>query len=100
MDGVRSGDALQIAIVLTIQPGYHINAHVPSLDYLIPTRLAFDTSDAVRMAEPQYPQPIRRTFEFAPGQPLDVYEGRGSSLPPREKLPKSITPPRFRCAAR
>ena len=76
VDGVRSGDAFQVAIVLTIQPGYHINAHVPSLDYLIPTRLAFDTSGAVRMAEPQYPQPIRRTFEFAPGQPLDVYEGR------------------------
>lgn len=76
VDGVRPGDAFRVAIVLAIQPGYHINAHIPSLDYLIPTRLTFDASDAVRMAEPRYPQPISQTFEFAPGQPLDVYEGR------------------------
>lgn len=76
VNGVRVGDSFQIAIVLAIQPGYHINAHVPSLEYLIPTRLTFDTSEAVRMAEPRYPQPISQTFEFAPGQPLDVYEGR------------------------
>ena len=76
VDGVRPGDFFQVAVVLMIQPGYHINAHVASLDYLIPTQLTFDTSDAIRMAEPQYPQPIRRSFEFAPRQPLDVYEGR------------------------
>ena len=76
VDGVRGGDSFQIAVVLAIQPGYHINAHVPSLEYLIPTRLTFETSEAVRMAEPQYPKPISQTFEFAPGQPLDVYEGR------------------------
>ena len=76
VDGVRVGDPFRVAIVLSIQPGYHINAHVPSLDYLIPTRLTFEDSEAVRMAEPQYPRPISQTFEFAPGQPLDVYEGR------------------------
>ena len=76
VDGVRVGDPFQVAIVLAIQPGYHINAHVPSLDYLIPTRLTFETSEAVRMAEPRYPPPISQTFEFAPRQPLDVYEGR------------------------
>ena len=76
VDGVRPGDSFQVAIVLTIQPGYHINAHVPTLDYLIPTRLTFETSEAVRMAEPHYPEPIRLSFEFAPGQPLDVHEGR------------------------
>ena len=76
VDGVRVGDPFRVAIVLGIQPGYHINAHVPSLDYLIPTRLTFEDSEAVRMAEPQYPRPISQTFEFAPGQPLDVYEGR------------------------
>ena len=76
VDGVQPGNRFKVAIVLTIQPGYHINAHVPSLDYLIATRLTFETSEAVRMAEPRYPQPISQTFEFAPGQPLDVYEGR------------------------
>ena len=76
VDGVRVGDPFQVAVVLAVQPGYHINAHVPSLDYLIPTRLTFETSEAVRMAEPRYPRPVSRTFEYAPGQPLDVYEGR------------------------
>lgn len=76
VDGVRVGDPFQVAVVLAIQPGYHINAHVPSLEYLIPTRLTFEASEAVRMAEPRYPRPISQTFEFAPGQPLDVYEGR------------------------
>jgi len=50
VDGVRVGDPFQVAVVLAIQPGYHINAHVPSLEYLIPTRLTFEPSEAIRMA--------------------------------------------------
>ncbi len=76
VDGVRRGDSFQVAIVLTIQQGYHINAHVPTLEYLIPTRVTFRKSEAVRMASPRYPEPLRRSFEFSPGKPLDVHEGK------------------------
>ncbi len=36
---VPRGRAFQIAVVAKISPGFHINAHVPSEDYLIPTKI-------------------------------------------------------------
>ena len=36
---------LQIAVVAKISPGFHINAHVPSEDYLIPTKILADTPE-------------------------------------------------------
>src|SRR3974377_653170 len=41
LDAVRPGDSFKVAVTLQITPGYHVNAHVPSLDYLIPTTVTF-----------------------------------------------------------
>src|SRR3984957_19333542 len=36
---VPRGHAFQVAVVAKISPGFHVNAHLPSEDYLIPTKI-------------------------------------------------------------
>ena len=74
VDGIRNDDSFKLATVLTIAPGYHINAHQPTLDYLIPTKIVFQKSKIVHLDTPRYPVPYERSFGFSPGQPLAVYE--------------------------
>ena len=66
----------KVAVVLEVADGYHINAHVPTLDYLIPTNVVFQPPAGIRVSEPLYPPPMTRTFEFAPQAQLAVHEGR------------------------
>ena len=61
----------EIVVTLNIDDGYHVNANRPSLDYLIPTSLAFD---ALKPSAVDYPKPSRFKPAFAPDG-LDVYEG-------------------------
>ena len=72
--GIRNGDSFELATVLTIAPGYHINAHQPTLDYLIPTKIVFQKSKILHLDTPRYPIPYERSFSFSPGQSLAVYE--------------------------
>ena len=74
VDGIRNDDSFKLATVLTIAPGYHINAHQPTLDYLIPTKIVFQKSKIVHLDTPRYPVPYERSFGFSPEQPLAVYE--------------------------
>lgn len=75
-DAVRPGDRFKVAVVLEVAPGYHINAHEPSLDYLFPTVVRFNPPAGIRIGEPRYPAPIKRRFEFAPETELAVHEGK------------------------
>jgi thiol:disulfide interchange protein DsbD len=71
---VPRGRAFQIAVVAKISPGFHINAHVPSEDYLIPTKVTADLSPGVFLVETTYPRGVMRAFRFSK-TPLRVYEG-------------------------
>ncbi len=64
-------DGDTVAVTLTVDPGFHINAHKPSLDYLVPTDLSFAGPKPVSVA---YPQATRFQSAFAKDG-LDVYEG-------------------------
>ena len=74
-DGVRAGDKFKVAVALEVGEGYHINAHHPSLDYLIPTSVKFEPPAGIVIAEEKYPAPNHRKFEFAPETELAVHEG-------------------------
>ncbi len=74
-DGVRPGDKFKVAIAIEIDPGYHINAHKPSLEYLQATTVQFDPPAQIRVGESRYPAPELRRFEFAPDTDLAVHEG-------------------------
>ncbi|MEW6209613.1 MAG: cytochrome c biogenesis protein CcdA, partial [Acidobacteriota bacterium] len=75
VDSARPGDKFKIAVAVEVDPGYHINAHKPSLDYLHPTTLEFAPAAGIRFTDPNYPQPKLARFEFAPETELAVHEG-------------------------
>ena len=74
MDAAHADSPLRIAVLAQISPGYHINAHKPSLDYLIPTELKLDPGDAFTVKSVIYPKGTPQKFEFS-DIPLAVYEG-------------------------
>lgn len=73
-DAVHPGQTAKLAVLARIEPGYHINAHKPSLDYLIPTRVEFDASPVLKVEKTVYPggKPVK--FDFL-DSPISVYEG-------------------------
>jgi len=84
------GDDGRVTLVidLTMQPGWHVNAHRPLQHELIATtlRMRGDRADR-RMAAPSYPPPevLRLGFQRAP---LAVYQGRvriDATLEPKPK---------------
>ncbi|HUY12149.1 MAG TPA: protein-disulfide reductase DsbD domain-containing protein [Terriglobia bacterium] len=89
-DGVHPGSSQKAAIVSSVSPGYHINAHKPSFDYLIPTEVKFDNNHAVSIEKTRYPAGKPQKLSFS-DDPLSVYQGRfliGLDL----KVPAGITP--------
>jgi len=65
-----------LTLNLSIQPGWHINAHQPLQEYLIPTSLQLPgDSQGWRMEDVNYPQEKRRTLGFQQEQ-LALYEGQ------------------------
>lgn len=71
---VPRGRAFAIAVVAKISTGFHINAHVPSEDYLIPTKITAELPSGIFLVETTYPRGVMRAFRFSK-TPLRVYEG-------------------------
>ncbi|MGA8186232.1 MAG: protein-disulfide reductase DsbD domain-containing protein [Terriglobia bacterium] len=74
-DAVHPGQAAKLAVLARIEPGYHINDHKPSLDYLIPTRVAFDSAPILKVEKVVYPRGKSVKFDFL-DSPISVYEGQ------------------------
>jgi thioredoxin:protein disulfide reductase len=72
---VHPGSAAKIEVAAQIAPGYHINAHHPSLDYLIPTNVTFDDSSELSVGNEAYPGGQLKKFAFL-DSPISVYEGK------------------------
>ncbi len=72
-DGVAPGATLKAAGVARIAPGYHINDHKPSLDYLIPTEWKLTGTKEIRIERMVYPKGEPKKFAFS-DTPLSVYE--------------------------
>ncbi len=60
-----------VAIVVVIEPGFHINANPASMDNLIPTTLNMETPAPLHVT---YPKAVRFKPKFS-DDVLDVYEG-------------------------
>jgi hypothetical protein len=74
-DAVHAGSVAKVAVVAEVVSGYHINDHVPSLDYLIPTELKLDATPPLESGTVVYPKGTARKFSFM-DQPISVYEGK------------------------
>ncbi len=73
-NGAHRGSAIKAAVVVRIAAGYHINAHHPSLNYLIPTEVRFSPSAYAKVMKVIYPTGRAVHFSFS-NTPLSVYEG-------------------------
>jgi DsbC/DsbD-like thiol-disulfide interchange protein len=71
---VPRGRVFEIAVITKISPGFHVNAHEPLEDYLIPTRVLADLPPGVALVDTTYPRGVMRAFRFSKTQ-LRVYEG-------------------------
>lgn len=71
---VARGVPFQLAVVLQIRPGFHINAREKSADYLIATDLRVDVPTGFKTGDVAYPKGELHTFTFSK-TPLNVYQG-------------------------
>ncbi len=74
LDSVPQGKFFEAAVVVAIQPGYHMNSHTPSEAYLIPTTITATPPAGVTLLDTVYPPGKKIKFQFA-DEPLDVYSG-------------------------
>ncbi len=85
----ESDSTATLAAVVAVEPGWHLQAHVPTYDYLIPTELTVAVPEGWSAARVAYPEPIPYRFAFAEEE-LDVYEGR-AILPVEIDLPAAAS---------
>lgn len=70
----RDGPA-QIAVVIEVSDGYHINSNRPTEKYLIPTALKIERIGGLSTTAVTYPKAKLQKFEFSK-TPLSVFEGK------------------------
>jgi thiol:disulfide interchange protein len=89
-DAYDPGATVHLAAQVTIVPGWHVNAHKPSFDYLIPTEVAVALPTGWPAAVLRYPEPKIEKFGFSP-DPLAVYDGE-ITVAAEWKLPAAVAP--------
>jgi Disulphide bond corrector protein DsbC len=73
LDPAGRGSAFQIAVVMKIRPGFHVNAREKSEDYLIATDLKAALPAGFSSGEVSYPKGKLEKFAFSK-IPLNVYQ--------------------------
>ena len=73
-DPVARGKEFEVAVVMKIREGFHVNARKKSADYLIATDLKTDGATGFKIGDVTYPEGELHTFSFSK-TPLNVYEG-------------------------
>jgi hypothetical protein len=74
-DPAARGTTVQLAVVMKIRPGFHVNARQVSAEYLIPTDLRAETPEGLHLGEVAYPKGTLQTFTFSKNKQLNVYTG-------------------------
>ncbi len=76
VDIVIPGSSFRAAVVMDVVENWHVNAHRPTLDYLIGTEIMMESHDGFIISDIHYPEPDKYEFAFAGGEDLLVYSGR------------------------
>jgi len=74
-DGVHPGGVIDVAFLLDILPGWHINGPELADQFLIPCTLMIEEDDNVEVEEVYYPVPETRVYSFSEVE-LQIYEGK------------------------
>ncbi len=75
MEPAGRGGSFQIAVVMNIRPGFHVNAREKSEEYLIATDLKVQLPSGFTSGDVLYPKGQLETFTFSK-KPLNVYQGK------------------------
>jgi hypothetical protein len=70
---VARGKQMEIAVVMRIRDGYHVNARETTFDYLIPTDLKAEVPAGFKAGAVSYPKGTLHKFNFTKDKPLNVY---------------------------
>jgi hypothetical protein len=73
-DGVPPGGTLALAVRVTLNRDFHVNSHLPSQKFLIPTAVEAESTAEAEFSEWVYPEGEAKGFPFSE-EPLRVYEG-------------------------
>ena len=75
LDPVPRGSTFEVAVVLSIARGYHMNSNKPLDEFLIPTTINAQFPAGFQPISMDYPQGQLLKFAFSPDKPLSVYSG-------------------------
>jgi hypothetical protein len=89
-DPAARGVPLQLAVVMKIRTGFHVNAREKSAEYLIATDLLAEIPVGFKAGEVVYPKGELHTFTFSK-MPLNVYQGTVTLRLPITVLPGAAT---------
>jgi thiol:disulfide interchange protein DsbD len=67
-------DGQRLVVTATIESGWHVNAHQPRDQFLIPTTLEVTPPAGIDVGAVEYPKPVERKLAFS-DDPLLLYEG-------------------------
>lgn len=73
LEPAARGKQMEIAVVMKIRDGYHVNARETTFDYLIPTDLKAEAPSGFKLGEVAYPKGTLHKFNFTKDKPLNVY---------------------------
>lgn len=85
MEPAGRGGSFQIAVVMNIRPGFHVNAREKSEEYLIATDLKAQLPSGFTGGDVLYPKGQLETLTFSK-KPLNVYQGKVILLLPVNTL--------------
>ncbi|MCH7471819.1 DUF255 domain-containing protein [bacterium] len=68
------GAEFQVALRLSLDPGWHVNSHSPLQDYLVPTAVNLQQTAAATLGGVDYPPGQQISLAFSP-EALSVYDG-------------------------
>ena len=72
---IKKGAAVEVAVIVEVDDGYHINSNRPAEDFLIPTALKFERLAGITPSRIVYPKAKIQKFEFSE-KPMSVYDGQ------------------------
>jgi hypothetical protein len=81
-DPAARGKQLEVAVVMKIKEGFHVNARETTFDYLIPTDLKVEAPAGFKVGAVKYPKGSLHKFSFAKDQALNVYADTVTLLVP------------------
>jgi thiol:disulfide interchange protein DsbD len=70
-----AGDAAKLAVVVTVEPGWHVNSDTPGDDFSMPTTVTWRMPDGWTEPVVSFPDGESLSFEFS-DQPIEVWEDR------------------------